>query len=279
MGTETMTKILGAKDEVLYFWSSINIADDPFFILDIIIVAMLIYWFYIFLKETRAMRILYGIIFLVILFFVSQALNLVALNYILKALTTMFVVAIPVVFQPELRSLLERIGRTDIVSDFRKLNKDEISQIITEIIGAVKILSKKKIGALIVISQKTGLKNVVDTGTRIDSKISKDLILTIFQPKSPLHDGAIIIKGNKMIAAGTTLPLTSHKFDFHSGGTRHRAGLGLSEQSDAIIIIVSEEKGTISLANKGILNQDIDLLKLKKSLEDMIQKGRTKSKK
>ncbi len=278
MGAQTMTQILGAKDEVLYFWSSINFTEDPFFILDIIIVAMLIYSFYIFLKETRAMRILYGIIFLVILFFISQALNLVALNYILKALTTMFVVAIPVVFQPELRSLLERIGRTDIVSDFRKLNKDEITQIISEIIKAVTTLSSKKIGALIVISQKTGLKNVIDTGTRIDSRISKDLILTIFQPKSPLHDGAIIIKGNKMIAAGTTLPLTNNKFDFHVGGTRHRAGLGLSEQSDAIIIIVSEEKGTISLASGGILNQDIDIIKLKKSLEEIIQMSRVKNK-
>lgn len=278
MGVETMTKILGAKDEILYFWSSLNVTKEPFFILDILIVSLLIYWFYIFLKETRAMRILYGIIALVILFFISQALNLVALNYILKALTTMFVVAIPVVFQPELRSLLERIGRADIVSDFRRLNKDEISQIISEIVGAVKILSKRKIGALIAISQKTGLKSIIDTGTQIDSKISKDLILTIFQPKSLLHDGAIIIKGDKIIAAGTTLPLTDNRFDFHIGGTRHRAGLGLSEQSDAIIIIVSEEKGTISLANKGILNQDIDIYKLRKSLGDLIHLGRLKKK-
>lgn len=274
MGTETMTKILGTKDEVIYFWSSLNFQEEPFFILDILIVALLIYGFYVFLKETRAMRILYGIIILVILFFFSQALNLVAVNYILKALTTMFVVAIPIVFQPELRSLLERLGRADIVSDFKKLNKDEISQIISEIISAVTVLSQKKIGALIVISQKTGLKSEISTGTRIDSRISKDLILTIFQPKSPLHDGAIIIKGNKIIAAGTTLPLTDNKFDFHMGGTRHRAGLGITEQSDAIVVIVSEEKGTISLASRGILNQDIDIKKLRKSLDDLIYLGR-----
>lgn len=276
MGAETMTKILGAKDEVLYFWSSLNFYKEPFFILDILLVTVLIYAFYVFLKETRAMRILYGIIALVLLFFISQALNLVALNYILKALTTMFVVAIPVVFQPELRSMLERIGRADIVSDFKKLNKDEITQIISEIIGAVKVLSERKIGALLVISQKTGLKNEINTGTRIDSRISKDLILTIFQPKSPLHDGAVIIKGNKIVAAGTTLPLTDNKFDFHLGGTRHRAGLGISEQSDAIVIIVSEEKGTISLASRGILNQDIDIHTLKKSLSDLIHIGRSK---
>jgi diadenylate cyclase len=276
---ENMTKVLGVKDEILYFWNNLSFQQSPFFILDIILVSFLIYSFYIFLKETRAIRILYGIIFILVLFFLSEGLNLITLNYILKGLTAMFVVAIPVIFQPELRSLLEKIGRADIVSDFKKLNKDEISQIILEIISSVKFLSKNKIGALIVISQKTGIKNIIDTGTKLDAKISTDLILTIFQPKSPLHDGAVIIKGNRIVAAGTTLPLTEHNFDFHSGGTRHRAALGLSEQSDAIIIVVSEEKGTISIASRGVLNQDIDLLKMKNILEDLIQMSRLKSKK
>lgn len=272
-----MTKILGIKDEIVYFWSSISFTQNPFFILDILIVSLLIYWIYIFLKETRAIRIVYGIVLLLLLFLISKALNLVALNYLLNALTTMFVVAIPVVFQPELRSLLERLGQTDIVSDFKRMKRSDISDIIREITGAVDIFSKTKTGALIVISQKTGLKNFISTGVAMGSAISKELLISIFNTKTPLHDGAVIIKGSQIAAAACTLPLSDNKFDLHIG-TRHRAALGLSEQSDAIIIVVSEEKGTISLASKGILNQDIDLQKLKNLLENMIQQGRLKQK-
>lgn len=270
-----MQSITNIKDQIINFWISLDISKNPFFILDILIVALLIYWVYIFLKETRAMQIIYGILILLILFYLSVELNLVALNYILRGLTPMLVVAIPVVFQPELRSALERLGRGDIVSDFKKLKRSEISQIITEITEAVKKFSASKIGALIVITQKTGLKNIVDTGTPINGDVTKNLLLTIFHPNTALHDGAVIIKGNKIISAGCTLPLSEDKFDFHIG-TRHRAALGLSEQSDAIIIVVSEEKGSISLANKGILNQGINALKLKEFLEELIQQGRLK---
>jgi len=272
-----MTKVLGIKDEITYFWSSLNFGQSPFFILDIIIVSLLFYWIYVFLKETRAMRMLYGIVFLLLLFFLSQALNLIALNYLLKALTAMFVVAIPVVFQPELRSLLEKLGRTDIVSDFRRLKRADITQIISEIVKATEKLAKTKTGALMVITQKTGLKNIIDTGVHLDAIVSQSLILSLFYPKSALHDGAVIIKGDQIAAAGCTLPLSEDNYISHIG-TRHRAALGLSEQSDAIIIVVSEEKGTISLANHGILNQDIDIAKLKKLLDELIQQGRLKKK-
>jgi len=270
-----MQSLTSIKDQIINFWISLDISKNPFFILDILIVALLIYWIYIFLKETRAMQIIYGILILLVLFYLSVELNLVALNYILRALTPMLVVAIPVVFQPELRSALERLGRGDIVSDFKKLKRSEISQIISEITEAVKKFSAAKVGALMVITQKTGLKNIVDTGTPINGDVTRDLLLTIFHPKTALHEGAVIIKGNKIIAAGCTLPLSEDKFDFHIG-TRHRAALGLSEQSDAIIIVISEEKGSISLANKGILNQGINVLKLKEFLEELIQQGRLK---
>lgn len=277
MFEQTFVKILGVRDEVTYFWSSLDITQNPFFIIDILIVAFIIYWVYIFLKETRAMRILYGIVFLLLLFFISKLLNLVALNYLLQALTTMFVVAIPVVFQPELRSLLERLGRADIVNDFKKLRSSEIDEIFWNILGAVKKLSGANVGALIVISQKTGLKNIIETGTKIDAKISENLLLTIFQPKSALHDGAVVIRGNKITAAGCMLPLTEYNFD-STIGTRHRAAIGLSEQSDAVIIVVSEEKGTISIASKGILNQDIKIEKLKSILENIIEQSKIKPK-
>lgn len=274
-----MNKILGVQDEVNYLWSSLNFTKNPFFILDILIVALIIYWVYLFLKETRAIRIIYGIVILGFLYLIGKLLNLTTLNYILKSLTTMFVVTIPIVFQPELRTMLERLGRTDLVSDFRKLKGSEIFQIINEIIVAVKKMSKTKTGGLIVITQKTGLRDIIETGVRIDSKITNELITTIFFNKTPLHDGALIIKGNKIAAASCMLPLSSEdNYNFHLG-TRHRAALGLSEVSDAIIIVVSEEKGSISLANKGILNFDIDIYKLKKYLEDIIQKGRLINKK
>lgn len=273
---DAMTKILGIKDEITYFWSSISFTKSPFFILDILIVSLLIYWIYIFLKETRAIRILYGIILLIILFLIGKLLNLVALNYLLNALTTMFVVAIPVIFQPELRALLEKLGQADIVSDFKKMRRSDISDMVNKITSAIDKLARTKTGALIVICQKTGLKNYIDTGVILNSSISEELLISIFNTKTPLHDGAVIIKGNKIAAAACTLPLSEDKF-LHIG-TRHRAALGLSEQSDAIIIVVSEEKGTISVASKGILNQDIDLKKLKLLLNTIILQGRQKNK-
>ncbi len=273
---DAMTKILGIKDEITYFWSSISFTKSPFFILDILIVSLLIYWIYIFLKETRAIRILYGIILLIILFLIGKLLNLVALNYLLNALTTMFVVAIPVIFQPELRALLEKLGQADIVSDFKKMRRSDISDMVNKITSAIDKLARTKTGALIVICQKTGLKNYIDTGVILNSSISEELLISIFNTKTPLHDGAVIIKGNKIAAAACTLPLSEDKF-LHIG-TRHRAALGLSEQSDAIIIVVSEEKGTISVASKGILNQDIDLKKLKLLLNAIILQGRQKNK-
>lgn len=268
-----MTQVLGVKDEVVYFWSSLNFHQNPFFVLDVIIVTALIYWLYILIKETRAIRILYGIVILALLFLLGRLLNLVALNYLLKALMTMLIVAIPVVFQPELRSALEKLGRANIVSDFKKLKRSEISDLISEIVEAVKIMSKNRVGALIVIIQKTGLKDIIETGTTINAKISKELILTIFQPKSALHDGAVIIRGDKIAAAGCTLPLTERRFDYNLG-TRHRAAIGLSEQTDAITLVVSEETGHISITAKGILNHDVDEKKLKELLEELIQQGR-----
>lgn len=274
----SVEKVLGVKDELSYISSSIDISQNPFLILDILIVALLIYWMYLFLKETRAIRIVYGIVILVILFFASKLLNLVAVNYLLKGLTTMFVVAIPVVFQPELRTLLERLGQTDFVSDFRKLKRSEVDDMIVQIMQAVKELSKNKTGGLIVITQKTSLKSYINKGTILNSQITSELLLTIFHKKTPLHDGAVIIRGNKIAAAGCTLPLSDDRYDLHIG-TRHRAAMGISEQTDAIVIVISEETGQVSLASKGILQQDIESNNLKSQLTNLIQQGRIKKNK
>lgn len=263
-------KIAGLSSQIQYFWQSLDFFKSPFAILDIILVALILYLGYLLLKETRALRILYGIIILAIIFFVGKFFQLTALNYVLQYLFTMIIVAIPIVFQPELRAFLEKVGRAQIIGDFASLKRKEIAQVIKEIIGSVDILSINRVGALIVLAQRTGLREYIETGTKLDATVTQDLILSIFTPKTPLHDGAVIISGSKIVAAGCTLPLSEEKYNL-SIGTRHKAAIGLSQQSDAIIIVVSEERGSISLAYNGILSQNLDLEKLEELILEIMQ--------
>jgi len=262
-------KILGVTNDITNFWYGLTISKDPFVILDILLVAIIIYWGYLLIKETRAMRILYGILLLGIIMTVGQIFKLLALNWLLGKLVTMILVAIPVVFQPELRSALERLGRTRFVGTYKHLGKKEIKEVVGGLVETAKILSKNKTGALIVLTQKTGLRDIINTGKYIGAKISPEILLTIFAPNTPLHDGATIISGNKIVAAGCTLPLSEDKFDFQIG-TRHRAAVGISSQSDAIVIIVSEEKGTISISYNGQLSTDLTPKELEEFLISLL---------
>ncbi len=237
----------------------------PAAILDIIIVALLFYWLYILVRQTRAIRILYGIIFLFLLWFIGRALNLTTLNYILNYLVTATIVAIPVVFQPELRAALEKLGRPQIVSDLRRLRRPENESPVNIISEATEILAHRKIGAIIIVARKTGLREFIEAGVRLDARLSTELILSIFSPQSALHDGAAIIQDNRIVAAKVILPLSDNKFDYHLG-TRHRAGVGLTAQSDAVAIIVSEERGEISFAIDGILEPNLNEEALRKKL-------------
>lgn len=258
-------KILGASDQISNFWLNLSIKENPFAILDILLVALILYWGYLIIKETKAIRILYGILILALIMLIGQVLQLSALNFILKYIITMIVVAIPIVFQPELRAFLEKLGRAKIVADFNHLRRSEVENVVSDIVKTAKILAKNNTGALIVLAQKTGLKDYIETGVRINAEFSPELVLTIFHPKTPLHDGAVIVSGNKVIAAGCTLPLSEDQFDYNIG-TRHRAAVGISEQTDAIVIVVSEERGTISIAYNGQLSTEIS----PKELEDFI---------
>lgn len=269
-------KVAGFTDTVSYLWQGINLKANPYIILDVLIVGLFFYWIYLFLKETRAMRILYGIFILAIIFLLGRYLHLNALNYILKYIITAIVVAIPIVFQPELRSALERLGRAEIVGDFSLLRKSEMITVIQEIIQSVKLLSKNKIGALIVLSRQTGLRDYIETGVDVDSKISAEMILTIFTPKSPMHDGAAIINGDRIVAAGCTLPLADIQYDY-TLGTRHRAAIGLSMLTDALVIVVSEERGLISLASNGVLSRDLSEEKLEELLARLLRQKPDKS--
>lgn len=247
----------------------------PFAILDIAIVALLFYWLYILIRGTKAMRILLGIVVLVVVMMVSRLLGLTTLNWLLRYLVTILIIAIPIVFQPELRRTLEKIGRTGFLGSLSS-KEEKIENIIEEIVKAVDVMSKNKIGALLVIRRKTGLGEYVDTGTKIDAKLSSELILNIFFPSSPLHDGAVIIDDDRILSAGSMLPLSEEgKLSFNFG-TRHRAALGLSLETDAAVIVISEEKGTVSLAYEGKINHDLTIQKLQKILLKLLKSEQKK---
>lgn len=234
-------------------------------ILDILIVTFLFYGLYLLLRQTRAVRILYGIAVLIALWIVGQWLGLTTLNYILKLSTTAFVVAIPVVFQPELRAGLERLGRAPLVTDLNKLRRGQVAEVTKTITSAVEVLAHQKIGAIIVIARSTGLREIAETGVRVNAELSTELIISIFTPETALHDGAIIITGNRILAAKCILPLSDSKFDYRLG-TRHRAAVGITSQSDALAIVVSGQRGEISLAVDGLLERKISPADLEKIL-------------
>jgi len=269
-------KVAGLTDTVTHFLSNINISNNPYILLDILIVALLFYWAYLFLKETRAMRIIYGIVILAVIFMLGRALQLSTLNFILKYIITVIVVAIPVVFQPELRSALERLGRADIVGGFGGLKRSKMISIVKEIVQSTELLSKNKIGALIVLTRQTGLRDYIETGVRLNAEVTTEVLMTIFTPKTPLHDGAVIIDGDKIIAAGCTLPLAEIQYDYNLG-TRHRAAIGLSMQTDALVIVVSEERGMVSLGSNGILSRDLSSEKLEELLVKLLRPRSDKS--
>lgn len=220
-------------------------------LIDILIVTVLFYWIYKALKNTIAIQILIGMIIILGLQFLTEAIHLKSLNWIINTIWNVWLIAFIVLFQPELRKMLLIITRSPI---FKLFVKPRISKYLDEIIEAVIELSEKHVGALIVFSKAQNVQMTVDTGIPIQAIVSKELIISIFNVKSPLHDGAIIIDNNMIIAARCVLPLSSvTKYGNKNLGTRHRAALGLSEQSDAIILIVSEETGGISIAQAGEL--------------------------
>lgn len=223
-------------------------------ILDIIdtgLVAYFIYRIYLMLKNTRAAALVKGLLVLAILVLVSKWLNLHVINWILEKAMTMVMVALPVVFQPELRRALEQIGRGRLFRKAGELDEDELLDMIEAVANAAVIMARRKVGALIVFERGIGLEERIETGVKIDGLVTDSLLLNIFEKDTPLHDGAVIIRGNRIVAASCLLPLTEARNLSQELGTRHRAAIGLSEQSDALVLVVSEETGTISIARNG----------------------------
>lgn len=240
----------------IYLQSKVTIRS----IIEIVIIAFFIYKLLSWLKGTQAEQVIKGIAVLLVLAPLTDWLGFSTLNFILTTMFTWAFIIIVVVFQPELRSALEKLGTSRLFYGLMKNpQSDQVSDNIEEITRAVTSLSRQHIGALIVCEQNTGLNNIVETGITLDADISDELIENIFTPNRPLHDGAVIIqlRQNRLRAAGCLLPLSDNRFLGSNLGTRHRAGLGISEQSDAFTIIVSEETGTISYTEKGSLHREL----------------------
>jgi diadenylate cyclase len=223
-------------------------------VVDILMVTFILYNLFLLIKETRAIQMLQGLLIIMLLVVVSRFLDLYLLTWILTGLTALWIIAFIIVFQPELRRALVELGQNRL---FRIIFKEH-AQLFREIKEASEIMSKKKTGALIVMEREINLKSFIETGTKLDAETTSELIISLFNPKSPLHDGAVIIREGRIAAAGCVLPLSQKEDIDKKYGMRHRAAIGISEETDAITIIVSEERKSISLAIGGKITPDIE---------------------
>ncbi|MCL5962089.1 MAG: diadenylate cyclase CdaA [Chloroflexi bacterium] len=242
----------------LSFWS----------MLDILIVAIIIFGVLLLFRGTSAVSVLYGIVLLLVaVLVVSSIPELVVLNWVLGNSLPILSIAILILFQPELRRAMERIGRFGIWIN-RPLGSPPtpgMSKTVEEICRAAKRLAERRYGALIVLERETGLQEYAETGVLIDGVVTAELLLTLFYPNSPLHDGAVIVRGERVVSAASVLPLSENLVDYQLG-TRHRAAIGITERTDAISVVISEETGTISLANNGRMVRHLDEGRLRKVL-------------
>ncbi len=240
-------------------------------VVDVLIMSYLFYRLILIIRGTRAEQLVKGLIVLLLAMVLSDQVGLDALHWTLRQTMTVGLIAIPIVFQPELRRALEHLGRGKIFkSAYWSWSPQEFENMLDELIKATPVLVKKRFGALIVMERTTGLKDWVETGIPVEGIVSAELLVNIFFPRSPLHDGAVIIQGNQIVAAGCYLPLTEDSNLGKELGTRHRAGIGITEHSDAVAIIISEETGIISVAHNGVLTRYLDEAKLRLMLTDLL---------
>ena len=223
-------------------------------LLEILFVALILYRILLVLQRTRAMQIMLGVVLLAFMYGVSRLLDLILIRTLLEAAFQYGAIAALVVFQPELRAALARLGRSRMIRAFQRL---EGSRVAEEIVEAAERLARARHGAIIAIEQEVGLGEYAETGSAVDARVTAEMLTTIFTPYSPLHDGAVLISGDQIRTAGAILPLTQFSIKHRSLGTRHRAALGLSEETDAIVVVVSEETAQLSIAIGGRLERDV----------------------
>lgn len=272
-----------------FFSSLANVFEQVFFalknirlfdVLDILVVAFIIYKCVDFFKKSRAGQLMKGVFMLLLIFLVAQWLDLVSLKWLLNKLIDSAIVVAAIIFQPELRRVLERVGRGQLGGNRAITDESEVlSRAIDAVCKSCAAMQEQKIGALIVFERSTLLSEIADTGTLIDAEASTQLISNIFFPKSPLHDGALLLREGRLLSAGCILPLTSNENIHSSLGTRHRAAIGLSENTDAAVVVVSEETGIISVAVNGEIKRNFNTVTLRGELNELlfIDENSTKS--
>jgi len=234
-------------------------------LLDIVIVAVVLYRLLLMVRGTKAAQMLIGLVLLLVASIVARYFNLITLDWLLQGFWAYIVIGIIIIFQPEIRRALAKMGETPFLQAFT--TAEELKSI-EEIVRATASLANRKIGALLVLERETELRDFIEIGVPLDARVSRELLLSIFHPSSPIHDGAAIIRGNRVAAAGCFLPITLTADLKKTLGTRHRAALGITEETDAVAIVVSEETGAISLAMNGRLNEQLDMTTLRQLLTE-----------
>ena len=234
--------------------------------IDILVVTLGIFWLLLLIRGTRAVQILLGLVVLIAASLASELFQLVTLGLILENFLSSAFIIIIVLFQHDIRRALARVGR----GFFPSVSAQQTSQMLEEIVRGAQALAHKRVGALIVLERETGLEDQIEAGARLDAVVSKDLLVSIFQPYSPIHDGAVVVQGGRITHAGCILPLTLRE-DLPEGvGTRHRAAVGITEETDALVVVVSEETARISVVLGGVMVQDLDAPRLRVVLRDVL---------
>ncbi|MFA6599994.1 MAG: diadenylate cyclase CdaA [Candidatus Omnitrophota bacterium] len=240
-------------------------------ILEILFIWILIYNLFRFFEGTRALNVLLGLVVMAVIFNIAKFLNLHTINWVLTKMFAVGVVAFLIIFQPELRRGLARIGQNTFFGGFLKKGGT-----VDELIQACEYLSRNRIGALIAIERDIGLKNFIESGIAVDARVSAELLMTLFAPNTPTHDGGVIIQNDRLAACGSLFPLSQNPDLARHLGTRHRAALGLTEETDAVCVVVSEERGTISVAAAGRLSPDLDSEGLREQLVGLFKPAEDK---
>jgi len=238
-------------------------------VLDILIVAFVIYQLLQLIRGTHAVQVALGGAVLVLLFWASQWLDLQAVNWLMRTFLPYAVFGILVIFQPEIRKVLAHIGKTPLLGAFGSLRAEDV---LDEIVLATTSLAAKKVGAILVLEREIGLKSYIETGIALDAQITYDLLINIFTPGTPLHDGAVIVQGNRIAAAACFLPLTVNPALSRTLGSRHRAAIGITEDTDAVAVVVSEETGTISMVEGGRIRRGLDATALRQALYESTER-------
>ncbi len=242
----------------------------PTTLLDIAVTALFIYGLFSLIRGTRAVRLVIGVSVLIVIYVVAQALELRLFTQILQTGAVVGLFALVVIFQPELRRALEQIGRVGSFSWLVPTDERSVERTAAEIARAAAAMSAEGVGALIVLERETGLEEIAETGVMLHSDLSADLLRTIFTPRSALHDGAVIVRGGRIVAAGAVLPLAETSLQSVRYGTRHRAALGITEQTDAVVVVVSEENGQVSIVERARIVRNLNEAQLARALRNLL---------